>query len=268
MEWLGLEQRNDICLTTTQTKVKDSPNLNLSQIYISEGSEDLSPELQRRSESMKAIVPNAEWKLYRNEECREIIADNFPAEVANAYDRLKPFSYKADLARFCILHITGGWYADIGMQGNGIAVNTNESISLVTFRDINRYTRVHYACDGCLIYAKPRHRAIATAIELILKNVRNRHYGLTPLCPTGPSLWGRALAASSIDNTIILGDSIELTPQHQVKNKALVLPNGTIIAFKKPSQGGDLKGLGAKGTNNYNEFWHSRNVYGEIDVKD
>ncbi|NBT79925.1 MAG: hypothetical protein EBT04_16080 [Betaproteobacteria bacterium] len=58
------------------------------------------------------------------------------------------------------------------------------------------------------------------------------------------------------------GDYLELTPAHEQKNRAFVLPNGTIMAWSKPSGGGDLTGLGAKGVNNYNKLWAQRKIYG------
>jgi hypothetical protein len=54
---------------------------------------------------------------------------------------------------------------------------------------------------------------------------------------------------------------LELTPTHEQKNRAFILPDGTIMAWSKPSGGGDLTGVGAKGVNNYNELWHARSVY-------
>jgi hypothetical protein len=59
----------------------------------------------------------------------------------------------------------------------------------------------------------------------------------------------------------VYGDYLELTPTHQQKNRAFVLPDGTILAWSKPSEGGDLTGLGARGVNNYNELWHARRIY-------
>ena len=101
------------------------------------------------------------------------------------------------------------------------------------------------------------------SIELIVENTKNNFYGLTPLCPTGPSLWGRAIASVGINKNTIIGDFIELTPSFQKKNKAMVLPDGTIFAFNKDAQGGDLESLGCKGVNNYNDFWFNKNIYGE-----
>jgi hypothetical protein len=36
---------------------------------------------------------------------------------------------------------------------------------------------------------------------------------------------------------------------------------GTILAFGKENAGGDLTRFGAKGTNNYNDFYQSKTVY-------
>jgi hypothetical protein len=62
----------------------------------------------------------------------------------------------------------------------------------------------------------------------------------------------------------VYGDYLELTPTHEQKNRAFVLPDGTIMAWSKPSGGGDLTGVGAKGVNNYNELWAARNVYAAL----
>ena len=94
-------------------------------------------------------------------------------------------------------------------------------------------------------------------------NVDNKYYGMTPLCPTGPSLWGRSIAecATETHAGLFFGDCTELTPLHADKNKCFILPDGTMVAESKRANGGDLTALGAKDTNNYNEFWHSKQVY-------
>ena len=84
---------------------------------------------------------------------------------------------------------------------------------------------------------------------------------MTPLCPTGPTLWGRAIAIAGIDDSCMFGYFLELTPAHARKNKAMVLPDGTVFAYNKESGGGDLESLGARGVNNYNDFWLKKCVY-------
>jgi hypothetical protein len=55
---------------------------------------------------------------------------------------------------------------------------------------------------------------------------------------------------------------MELTPGHEEKNSAFVLPDGMILAWRKRAQGGDLSALGVSGSNNYNEAWKARQIYG------
>jgi len=81
--------------------------------------------------------------------------------------------------------------------------------------------------------------------------VQHEHYGANTLCPTGTILLGRALAQLDPDlNTLVVSESIRLTPTHTNKNLAFVSPDGTIFAFHKPTGSGDLTAIGAAGTNN------------------
>ena len=235
--------------------------MQITQIFISRNNAAMGQQLENNSRTVKGLAKGARYKLYGDDEIRKLLQDRFPSEVLAGYESLAPYAYKADLARYCILHEEGGWYFDIGMRSAVTQIQVPSEVSLIAFREINKYTLTSYACDNCIIYSKPRGPTTAKAIELALENIRQENYGLTPLCPTGPSLWGRAIALTGADKSIIFGDSIELTPLHNIMNKAMVLPDGTILAFKKSAAGGDLQSLGATGTNNYNEFWHSRSVY-------
>lgn len=141
-------------------------------------------------------------------------------------------------------------------------VEIGDRIKFLAFRDIQRFSFTSWACATTVLYSQTANNALATAIDLIVQNCQEQYYGITPLCPTGPTLLGRALAMNGSDPDFIYGDYLELTPAHEQKNRAFVLPNGTIMAWSKPSGGGDLTGLGAKGVNNYNELWAQRKIYG------
>ena len=58
---------------------------------------------------------------------------------------------------------------------------------------------------------------------------------MTPM-PYRPTLWGKAITVGT-DQNVIIGDFIELTPNHNKKNKAMILPDGTIFAFNKNAPG-------------------------------
>jgi mannosyltransferase OCH1-like enzyme len=235
--------------------------MQLSQIYISDDNQAMGEVLKANAKMAMQSMPGLKYRIYNDHEIKELLSSSFSSDALTAYNSLAPYSYKSDFARFCILHELGGWYIDIGLRLTGAKITVPDNVSLLAFRDVNRYTRTSYACAGGAIYATPRHPATAKAIELIIENVKSHYYGVTPLCPTGPTLWGRAIAATGVDASYVFGDFLELTPLHSKKNKAMVLPDGTIFAFNKQSEGGDLERLGAKGTNNYNHFWHNKSVY-------
>ena len=234
--------------------------MNVSQIFLSDSDAELSPFLKHATGTVQGAFPNADYQLYNKETLRNFISENYGESVVSAYDCLKPYSYKADLGRFCLLNKLGGWYLDIGVRVVN-PVEVGERIDFLAFRDIQRFSFTSWACATTVLYSKPDNTALQFAIEMIVNNCKNKYYGITPLCPTGPSLLGAALAANGGETNFVYGDYLELTPTHEQKNRAFVLPDGTIMAWSKPSGGGDLTGIGAKGVNNYNELWAAKQVY-------
>lgn len=234
--------------------------MNVSQIFLSDSDQGLSPFLDYASQTVRNAFDGADYTLYNNETLREFIGDNYGKEVVWAYDCLKPYSYKADLGRFCLLNKLGGWYLDIAIRMVN-PVEVGDRIQFLAFRDIQRFSFTTWACATTVLYSQPDNTALQFAIEMIINNCKEQYYGITPLCPTGPTLLGAALAAHGGHPDFIYGDYLELTPTYEQKNRAFVLPDGTIMAWSKPSGGGDLTGVGAKGVNNYNELWAAREVY-------
>lgn len=236
--------------------------MNVSQIFLSDSDTELSPFLKHATQTVQQAFPGADYQLYNKESLRCFIEENYEEEVLWAYDCLKPYSYKADLGRFCLLNKLGGWYLDIGTRVIN-PVEIGPRIKWLAFRDIQRFSFTSWACATTVLYSQKENPALVTAIQLIVKNCHEQYYGITPLCPTGPTLLGQALAMNGPNADFIYGDFLELTPLHEQKNKAFVLPDGTIMAWHKPSHGGDLSGLGAQGVNNYNDLWQKREVYAQ-----
>jgi mannosyltransferase OCH1-like enzyme len=236
--------------------------MNISQIFLCDDESLALPSfIDHAISTVKNAFPNDNHTLYDKNSLRQFIADNYDADVLWAYDTLRPYSYKADLGRFCLLNKLGGWYFDIGARVVN-PVEVGERIKFLAFRDIQRFSFTSWACATTVLYSQPDNAALQEAIEMIIANCEQKYYGITPLCPTGPTLLGRALAVNGSQADFVYGDFLELTPTHEQKNKAFVLPDGTIMAWHKPSGGGDLTGLGAKGVNNYNEMWSRKEVYG------
>lgn len=234
--------------------------MNVSQIFLSDNKQQLSPFLEYASQTVRNAFSEADYTLYNNETLRQFIADNYNKDVLWAYDSLRPYSYKADLGRFCLLNKLGGWYLDIAVRMVN-PVEVGDRIKFLAFRDIQRFSFTSWACATTVLYSQPDNSALQFAIDMIVDNCHEKYYGITPLCPTGPTLLGAALAANGGQTDFVYGDYLELTPTHEQKNRAFILPDGTIMAWSKPSGGGDLTGVGAKGVNNYNELWQARQVY-------
>lgn len=233
--------------------------MHITQIFVSDVKGGMGDYIEQAIDTVKDVF-QGQHTLWDDETIQDFLDTEYDSEVLEAYRSLNSYAYKADLARYCILNSRGGWYVDCSMRAE-CCPQISDQISMVAFRSVQRYSFTNYACDNGLIYATVDHPVLETAIDLILQNVANKFYGVTPLCPTGPGLFGRAIAMEHKDGSIMFGDCMELTPLHQIKNKAFVSHHGEIITRGKPAHGGDLTQVGAKGVNNYNEIWHGRRVY-------
>lgn len=233
----------------------------VSQIWLTdEPSDGLPSPLQAAMRSVRSTFPEHEHTLYDQRTLRAFLERHFPADVGAAYDRLTPYAYRADLGRYCLLHRLGGWYVDISVSMQ-TCPSLGDKVKLLAFRDIQLYSRSGWAMSTSLLFAKPGQPVFEAAIRRIVEHCRAEYYGLTPLCPTGPTVLGGALAAHGVDEQHVLGDYTILTPWHERKNHAFVMPDGTIVGWGKRAEGGDLSALGARGVNNYNDLWYTRRVY-------
>jgi len=233
----------------------------ISQILLlDDPPQELPKQLRMAINSVRSAFAQCRYTIYDNETLRGFIAKNYERDVLAAYDVLRPYSYKADLGRFCLLHTMGGWYFDVAVTvQTGIVVG--EGVELMAFRDIQRNSRTSWSCQTAALYSRPKNPVLRTAIDMIIRNCRDRYYGVTPLCPTGPTLLGEALAAHRANACHLFGDFLELTPTYPQKNRAFVLDDGAIFAWGKRAEGGDLTALGIRGGNNYNDLWTARKIY-------
>jgi mannosyltransferase OCH1-like enzyme len=240
--------------------------MQVTQIYLTDDGQAPEGLLKSFSQSVRKAFPNAPYVLYKNKEADAFLEEHFDHRIISAYKKLVPYAYKSDLLRQCILLIKGGWYVDIGMYCPLPIPKLDDRIELIAFREEPRLMpSSSWSVANGLIYAKPNHPAIQRTIENIVDNCEANYYGYTPLCPTGPMIWGRSLCEEGIKPTTYYGDFIDLTPLHETRNRSMVLPNGRILALYKPKQSRDvrqtLSSLGGKGTNNFADLWQQRRIY-------
>lgn len=225
-----------------------------------------SQSLQQNITSLKTIYPSAEYTLYDDAHIREFLSEEFAPEVLGAYDLMAPFAYKADLARYCLLYTFGGLYSDLSYQ-HIRAIEPDDDTKLIVFSDI---PRIHppWSTSNAIIFARPRHPALARAIKQVIANANNRYYGLSPLDPTGPYMFGRVLAANDDWARTMFGESqmlgIEKTGRHNILK---VMPEGQVVAIRNKVQNGSIGDLIQGHQHSYSELWQARKIWKEPHVE-
>jgi mannosyltransferase OCH1-like enzyme len=241
-------------------------NNNVFQIYLSDKEEDIPPLISLSVESIKNGLNGYNHFILRNEELRNIIKNEFDNETLKSYDKLIPYAYKADLARYCLMNKYGGWYFDISVTLNS-QIPKVEGVKNVIFKDAPNPGLSSWNCSNSILYSEAGDEIYEKIIIQINKNCSENYYGINSLCPTGPSLLGQIFAMNGPQSTTITGMLLPLTPYHTIKNYAFILPDGSIFAWGKKTWGtntGDgLNGLGAEGTNSYSQLYASKNIYAE-----
>ncbi len=201
----------------------------------------------------------SEYRLWTAPDIEDFIRDQFGTRVLGAYLAVTPFAYRADVARYCIVGHVGGWYVDYGIRRLALPERIDD-VDLIAFRDRQEHSGTSWAVVNGFFYARPGLPALATAVELAVANIEARYYGITPLSPTGPSVFGQAVAMHGERLETALGAFTDLTPQQDRENLAYVGGDGWIWAYAKDEPAGVL---GVAGTNQYNDLWTRRCVYGE-----
>ena len=245
--------------------------MQLSQIYINDGNSRLPELLRYSSSTSKACLSTCDYVLYDHEHLRSFIEASYCSDVVAAYDQLVPYSYKADLGKFCIAYEIGGWYVDVSIKFLKKISRIEDGIDMIYFNDLGdglTPRRLSYSVQASLFYSKPKNPVFKVAINKIIENCKTKNYGVTPACPTGPGVLGASLAQVGRKPSHLVGDFMPLTPMHPNKNRSYIMLNGEIDALHKnawlpAAKPAEISSMGAKGTKNYFEIYHARNAYGE-----
>ena len=244
---------------------------NLFQILISdEDYTQLPPPLDYLAQDLSNSFRNIEYSFWNDSRILQFLKSEFEEDVCMAYESLVPFAYRSDLARYCLLFHFGGWYFDLGTQlanPKQPIADIDDSMDMLFFWDIGDLfspARSFYDCMNGIIYSKPLNPILRTAIDLVIKNCKEKFYGTDSMSPTGPGVLGRAVAIHGKNQRHYDGHFIQLTPQHSQGNRAYVLRDGTIFAWHRShftNNPKPLLDLGVKGGNDYRKLWRDRMIY-------
>ena len=154
------------------------------------------PELMYSNyEILKKNNPEFQHYLFDENDCREFIKEHFENSVLDAYNKLLPCAYKADLWRYCNLYINGGIYLDIKYN----CTNNFKLIALTEKEYFVRDIQQKYIYNA-LIVTLPKNKILLDAINQIVKNTQDNYYGDNDLMPTGPGLLGKYFSLEYINN--------------------------------------------------------------------
>ena len=240
-------RRNNILLPNEFFINKSVYNCVIPQnIFQTWHTKNLPPLMFRAVQKIKKHNPRFKYYLYNDNDCREFIKDHFRPDVLDAYDRLIPGAYKADLWRYCVLFIHGGIYLDI------------KYAPYKGFKFINLCESEHYVLDAdgagiynALMVSLPRNEILYKSIRQIVSNVQNKYYGNCCLSPTGPKLLTNFISTN--DPLVDLHHSLI-----DVDNKFIYYQN---IPVLKSYNGHDMEKSYASIRKYYGELWNEKNIY-------
>ncbi|ACI50448.1 hypothetical protein Gdia_0657 [Gluconacetobacter diazotrophicus PA1 5] len=246
----------------------------LHQVLIVDGlglPEKIPLAVQKNIDAARKIYPEAEYILWSGESLRDFIRSNFDGEVLAAFDLLVPYAYKCDLARFCLMYIYGGIYFDLSNKLlNYWKIPKHFGVAAFTemYPGMESWTCV----QTNLLWSLPGRPEWERAINGIVRNCKERFYGIHDHYPTAGALLGRSFAAAMADkgqrfeaDDQFMGEVRYVTPERQPQNVTFITPDRNLVCIRNKAVAGDISELGLSGVNSYVRLWASKCVYGETD---
>lgn len=214
-------------------------------IYHSWGTATVPSKMYEHVHELIEANPEFDYSFNTDEICRQFIVDYYEPEVVKAFDCLRPGAFKSDLWRYCVLYKKGGVYIDIKNKPVKKLIDVIENYNIPLF--------VQDAGEGSVwngfMIAAPGEAIFKECIDTVVRNVKQKYYGITALHITGPGLLGE-----------ILG---KLTPGYrfEIRNRNYVLydRDGSVFAREYQDYRSEQKRF--QKTKHYSEIYRRREVF-------
>jgi mannosyltransferase OCH1-like enzyme len=212
--------------------------------------------MKRAFETWYRMNPGYRVKIYSGKDCVAYIKEHFDNEILEAYNALKPYSYKCDFMRHLIMYQEGGWYSDMRQE------------CLLPIENLEKLGKEYYTSVDCppnqicmytaFIGSVPKHPISKKMIDLLLWNVSQKHYGLDCLYPTGPGAYMNA----AIDYVRAYPEKC-MIGQHTIEEQReeFIRFNNVRHVKCKYNNAKGADNTDMKGTNDYGDMWRKRDVY-------
>ena len=221
------------------------------QLYTCWHTKNLPTLMKANYDNLIEVNPMIKINLYDENDCRDFIENNFDTDVLWAYDSLIPCSYKSDLWRYCVLFINGGIYVDIKYK----CVNGFNFLDLTEKEYFVRDYNINETYNA-LIVSLPGNQILLNCIKNIVKNVKNKNYGIGCLDPTGPTLLGKYFTQEERNNMEMYHCLVESI------NRYYIVKGDTIILRwydgyrEEQSKNQKLE--------HYSKLWNDKRIYKNI----
>jgi len=217
----------------------------------------ISDDISNAMNSWVTLNPGYKLKLWYGNDCRKFLIDNYDNSYVECFDNIIPYAYKTDFMRYCILYKEGGWYSD-WQQRLLVPLGSLKKYSWVSCWDTTGDENIKYKCMqngffGCY----KNNKILKECILTIIKNCKDKNYGINPWFPTGPCLLGESFRKVNPEpSTVKLGYTVndkDDGPCFIIDSKKMIV-NKCCLDVNKPA-------TVFKNGNNYIELWNSKQIY-------
>jgi hypothetical protein len=222
-------------------------------IYQTWETAELPEKMQECVDRLKEKNPEFEHHLFDDKQRLEFIQQYLPAHIAEAYQRIVPGAYRADLWRYCILYIKGGIYLDIKYSNVG-------DFKLISLTDREYFCRDIEPSGGgiynAFLVCEPKNEKLWKCIQQIAKNVKTDYYGESALYPTGPMLMKTQFTDEELAEVSRNGLAL---CEDKCPTKTCICKNGEpILSIYKEYYEKDVAKTPEK---RYYELWNEHKIY-------
>lgn len=223
----------------------------IHQIWLSDNNQEPSEAIKSQMKKLKELYSDYEYTLWNEKSIQDFLLSNFPIHVLEAFNKIRPYAFKCDLARYCILYVFGGYYFDAPLCPEF----KYEPKSPTLFRGIpfsDKGKMFDVIENNTLFFPYPEDEFLKESLYRSASNIRNSLYLDHPLAVTSPVL----LSSISKKDHIDFGYC-----KHLPECKASYYEDTLICKHKKNKYIADLSKMGCSGTNNYADMWHNKELY-------
>ena len=160
------------------------------QIFQCFKKKELSNDFQQIVNTWKTNNPDYIYSFYDDNDCEVFISKFFEERIINAYRRILPGGFKADLWRYCILYVYGGIYVDLDTLCLGkIDDFLTSDTEFMTPIDLGG----NHMLFNCFIASVPKSPILLNCIERIVRSVETNSIPESRMDFSGPGVLGKAV---------------------------------------------------------------------------